>query len=441
MSANLKTLIRNLWVVVLQNPVEIAVSLTAFLVSVLMYEDVIPEYAISDNLLLAPVVFAIPYILNRIGPGKILFKILYLLSIFCALFFFCRSNSNFSETFMFPALIIITLAAVSAFRNTRDNILFFKSFLKFWKNLIFALISAGAGALLLMALSTSVTYLFDLFREFSSNINFYIANVAMFIGAPVVFLYLDYEWEPGMNKIRAFNISGISDILINYLLSPALILYTVILYVYIDYIALTWSLPKGNVAVMVTAFVVISFLVRGLLPILERQNFKQFYRYLGYISVIPLILFWTGAIYRVNQYGFTEARVYLLVTGAIMTYTVITFLKESTASYLRIGYAIVVAGLIFTFVPWMSAGDTGIRSQQNRLDKTLSESGLSPVNGKIPLTGREVSTIDSVKLEQICDILDYLEKYSGSKITADKYGFFNGKEFKKASGGDIQLTK
>ncbi len=432
MTGNLRTLIHNLGVVIVRNPVEILVSLAAFLLSVLLYEKILAEYVVSDNPFLAPVIFAIPYILNRINSKKIIFPVLYFLSALSILIFFCKNTASLFETGVYPVLLIIALAAVASFRNIKDNRLFVDNFLRFFKNLIFALISAGAATLLLMALTASVIYLFDVFKESSDDIYFYIANISIFVAAPLVFLYLDHEWESGKSSIKDFNISGISDIVINYILSPALILYTLILYVYIAVVAVTWSLPKGNVAIMVIGFIITAFSVKALLPLLDRQNFKGFFRYLSYISVLPIILFWIGIIYRIRQYGFTEERVYLLVTGAIITYTVFEFLKERPGSYLRIGYTVLIAGALFTFMPWISARDIGIRSQRNRLEAIVVQLGMTISDGKISFPASFDNRPESEKMEQICDIMDYLKVQWGREKMSETYGFSDGKEFKKA---------
>ncbi len=432
MTGNLRTLIHNLGVVIVRNPVEILVSLAAFLLSVLLYEKILAEYVVSDNPFLAPVIFAIPYILNRINGKKIIFPVLYFLSALSILIFFCKNTASLFETGVYPVLLIIALAAVASFRNIKDNRLFVDNFLRFFKNLIFALISAGAATLLLMALTASVIYLFDVFKESSDDIYFYIANISIFVAAPLVFLYLDHEWETGKSSIKEFNISGISDIVINYILSPALILYTVILYVYIAVVAVTWSLPKGNVAIMVIGFIITAFSVKALLPLLDRQNFKGFFRSLSYISVLPLILFWIGIIYRIRQYGFTEERVYLLVSGVIITYAVFEFLKERPGSYLRIGYIVLIVGALFTFMPWISARDIGIRSQRSRLEATVVQLGMTISDGKISFPASFDNRPESEKMEQICDIMDYLKVQWGREKMSETYGFSDGKEFKKA---------
>ena len=438
MNGNLRTFLHNLGVVIVRNPVEIIISLSASLLAVLLYEKVLPEHSFSHNLALAPVIFAIPYIVNRLNCSKITVNIIYALSAFSAVIFFCENSGRWFNTGIYPAMLVITLAAISAYRNTKDNTLYFKEFLKFLKDLIFALTTATVAFLLLMAISSSVIYLFDIFKDHSNAINFYSAIFCYFIAAPAFFIYLDHVWDSARGEAKVLDISGISDIVVNYILSPALIIYTVILYLYIAVVTFTWSLPKGNLALMVFAFVMTAYLVKGILPLLGRVFFKGFYQSLSYISLIPLILFWIGAIYRINQYGFTEGRVYLLACGAIMTFTVISFLSARWGSFLKIAYAIVIVGLIFTFTPWISARDIGIRSQQNRLESLVSKLGITGVKAKINIPENLMGKLNTLKLEQACDILDYLKKYCDKEALMSKYGFSDGKELRKAAG--VQLS-
>ena len=68
-----------------------------------------------------------------------------------------------------------------------------------------------------------------------------------------------------------------------------------------------------------------------------------------------------------------------------MTYTVITFLKREHCKLSAVGYAIVVAGLIFTFcchgyLPVIQVLDPS----KTKLDKTLTRIRIIPLNGKSP---------------------------------------------------------
>ena len=105
----------------------------------------------------------------------------------------------------------------------------------------------------------------------------------------------------------------------NYVLHPAIAIYTVILYLYAISILVNWELPKGGISYMVFAFFMVAFAGMTMQVIAAKPVFKAFYRYFTYIAIPPLCLFWMGALCRIQMYGFTEMRVYLIVCGLIVT--------------------------------------------------------------------------------------------------------------------------
>ena len=66
---------------------------------------------------------------------------------------------------------------------------------------------------------------------------------------------------------------------LDFILSPSIIIYTVILYIYFIQIACQWELPKGGVAYMVMAFVIVSLLGILLQNLLQKHYYNWFYQY------------------------------------------------------------------------------------------------------------------------------------------------------------------
>ena len=147
----------------------------------------------------------------------------------------------------------------------------------------------------------------------------YSSSIAFAGILPLLFLLFnrEKEEEEGVNKLF--------DVLLNYVLSSALLIYAVILYLYFVKVAVLWSLPKGAVAYIVVSFISATFILKSCQPFLERRYYDWFYRYSGWAVLPALVMYWVGTFYRINQYGYTEARVYLVVVGAILTGTVLLF--------------------------------------------------------------------------------------------------------------------
>jgi hypothetical protein len=159
--------------------------------------------------------------------------------------------------------------------------------------------------------------------------------------------------------------------LVDWVLSPAIIIYSVVLYLYMIRILVKWELPDGGVAYMVgifTALALIGLLVREM-P--EKWHMKGFFRYFPYIGIPPLVLLWIGTGTRIAQYGFTEDRFMLVISALLLTVFVIMLLFPRTRNFRAMVLALAASAIVFTWIPGISARDFGIRSQKARFMKVL----------------------------------------------------------------------
>lgn len=107
----------------------------------------------------------------------------------------------------------------------------------------------------------------------------------------------------------------ILEVLLNYIVTPALLIYTAILYLYMAKILFTWSLPEGGVAYLVFGFTITALAVKAVDQLLGKLIYNWFFDRFSLVSLPMLVLFWIGVMRRTNEYGLTEPRVYLLVCG------------------------------------------------------------------------------------------------------------------------------
>lgn len=218
------------------------------------------------------------------------------------------------------------------------------------------------------------------------------------------------EEEEGVNKLF--------DVLLNYVLSPALLIYAVILYLYFVKVAVLWSLPKGAVAYIVVSFISATFILKSCQPFLERRYYDWFYRYSGWAVLPALVMYWVGTFYRINQYGYTEARVYLVVVGAILTGTVLLFFFRRTAHYL---YAVVLAVVLLSFVtyiPCITARDIERISQEKRDNYPIP---ANPGNYYEYVTITDYSPLDITGYETLQAVGCYDEGPINSMIQMDTF--------------------
>lgn len=234
--------------------------------------------------------------------------------------------------------------------------------------------------------------------------------------------------------------------IVDWVLSPAIIIYSVVLYLYMIRILVKWELPDGGVAYMVgifTALALIGLLVREM-P--GQWHMKGYFRYFPYIGIPPLVLLWIGTGTRIAQYGFTEDRFMLVVSALLLTVFVIMLLFPRTRSFRAMVLALASSAIIFTCIPGISARDFGIRSQKARLMKVLPR--LLGPDGRIPEEAPyDEMASDSTLAESwitASEALKYLRKeMPGEQVDAieEKYGkmVFSKYRIPEPSAGEDDL--
>lgn len=95
----------------------------------------------------------------------------------------------------------------------------------------------------------------------------------------------------------------ILEILLNYIVAPALLIYTAILYLYMAKILVTWSLPEGGVAYLVFGFTLFALAEKALQFLMRKRLYDWFFDRFSLISLPTQLLFWVGAIRRTSEYG------------------------------------------------------------------------------------------------------------------------------------------
>ena len=258
-------------------------------------------------------------------------------------------------------------------------------------SLVRALLVAGILYLLYLAIAITIKSLFDINYKIWNGWYEQVALV-LFCGlAPVLFFAM--EDHPETIEIRRF-----WAVLLNWVLTPALLIYTVVLYVYAAKILFTWNLPKGGVAIMVTVFFVIFFAAKMLQMLTEPRPFKWFYDHFS-LFVLPLLaLFWAGLSRRLADYGLTESRYYLLLGGGLMTVCALIFLFRNRRGYFALTAATLVTVLLVVLVPSLRGEKVAMRSQVHRV-RTLAQQ-LDRLNDDGTLRLPDPDPADTAQMEK-----------------------------------------
>lgn len=440
MKTNMRKFARELAATLLGNPVETLLSIALLTLSVLTWKEIL-DTKLGENVLLAPLFFTVSFVLNRLGRERKSIKVLYWISVLQAVLLFTVKAAFWVSSPAYPASLIIAVALVASYNFKRDNTSFVRNFIAYAREIIFALIIATAIFLSILAIFHSISYLFGVFEESLKDITFYASTTCYLFIAPVAFLQLNSKAGEDEEKRLGIKVFRIFELVINYILSPAIFIYTIILYVYIAGIVFEMSLPKGNLAYMVIAFVISFFAIKSILPLLERPLFVRIYESASLISILPLTIFWIGTIYRISEYGYTAGRVYLIVCGLILSLSVILYLIRHMGRLLYVAWITIVLLSVFTYIKPISAKQTGIDSQLRILKELATELEISGEDGRLFVPDQlHTDSAEVKKFDRMSNVFDYLADELGYDKMKQMYGYGSRSELRTFVGEKFRIT-
>lgn len=140
-----------------------------------------------------------------------------------------------------------------------------------------------------------------------------------------------------------------------YILSPLLLVYFVILYAYIVKIIIEWSWPRGMVSGLIFGFASTGIVAYLLLYPIRHESENSWIAVAArwfWIAMIPMIVVLELAIWRrVSDYGITENRYLALGLGGWLAAMVVYFLASRTKSIKVIPASICVLAVLASFGP------------------------------------------------------------------------------------------
>ena len=155
-----------------------------------------------------------------------------------------------------------------------------------------------------------------------------------------------------------------------FVLIPLVLIYLIILWAYETKILLTANLPKGWVSILILVFSVLGILAMLLVyPLRNKENhawIKQLWKWY-FRLIIPLIglLYW-AILYRINLYGFTVGRYYVLLLALWLTAITVYSIIKPNYHIKIIPISLAIVGFISLYGP-QSAANISKVSQQNRV--------------------------------------------------------------------------
>ena len=293
---------------------------------------------------------------------------------------------GFAFTYVLAAILLII-------GNRRlDNRSFAAHALHVVTQMFFGLLISGILYMAVLTITSSFFYIFGI--DEPKHFYEHIAQFIFFVLAPQVCCTLVRQ-----NEDEVAEPFKILRLILNFILSPAVIIYTVILYTYFIKIAFEWDLPKGGVAWMVMGFITVALIGRVAQSILSQRYYDWFYSRFTLIALFVLMLFRT----RTRRY-----QLMALIFGAAI--------------------------ILFTYIPGISAKSIGLSCQKQRLTELISELKLTDAK-----TGKLNDDLDTWSIKQdslLCErykdvssVIKYVRDEIGDKEFEAKYGKWSHSEY------------
>ncbi len=258
--------------------------------------------------------------------------------------------------------------------------------------------------------------------------NRYFQTFIICLGTVNTFIYLS-DFPKNIHDDTTINYAKALEVLVKYILIPLVILYLIILYAYSLKIVINWNLPKGWVSYLVIALALLGFSIQILVnPIQKTINsraIKRFHPWFYYLLLPLIVLLFIAIFRRVNEYGITENRYFILTLAIwILAMTIyMLFSKRKKISVFPLSLAVV--SLLVSFGFW-GAFSVATNSQVREFEKVFTD-----------IKNTDFTTTFQKK-NRLRSIVSYLNKKQEIHKIAPHLGYNPKTEFKTATNWQLQ---
>ncbi len=310
---------------------------------------------------------------------KYIFQIAGLLLLILLYFILPADYRDFTEVYAYlliPVFLISHLfVAIAPFVNNRNSKNFWNYNIQLFIRTVLTAIFTGvmtAGLLLAIA-SIDELFMLRVPSQYYANVSY----TMLFAGSSIIFLLFNSNGLADLKEQREY--PQVLKFFTQFILIPLLLLYSLILYVYLAKIIISWELPRGWVSYLILAYAMVGILALLLVHPLkdESRSWVQVFDRLFYYSLLPLLVLLFVAIFtRVLEYGFTEPRYFVLALAIWLTIIAFYFITSRDRQIRFIPLSLVLTGLFAIAFPYFNAFSVSKRSQENELLNTLRNNNL-----------------------------------------------------------------
>ena len=227
---------------------------------------------------------------------------------------------------------------------------------------------------LVAAILFTITTLFNV--EFSNSFyNHFYTSLGIFTQPLFFLVFQQRQSKSEMTLNRIF------EILVNFVLAPALMIFTVLLYAYVVQIIFEGVLPKGMLANITLPYLLGGLGVYALRSICAKARWETFFKFYPYLAIVPIVLLWLAIDRRISAYAWTEQRIYLVALATAITIAYAILIVPKARQYRLISGVVMVAIFAMTWV--VKPQEIAYQSQTARFEQLLKKLNLSDDSGKI----------------------------------------------------------
>lgn len=237
----------------------------------------------------------------------------------------------------------------------------------------------------------------------------FFADMAFIVGgifAPAFFL----ADVPGRGEEVSFeSYPKVLSVLLQFIILPLLSVYTIILYSYFGKIIVTRQLPQGIIGNLVLWYSIISTIVLFLIyPLRKVSPWIRTFINIFPKAILPLLAMMFVAIgIRVNAYGITESRYFVLVVGAWVTWVMIYYAVKKDVTNIFLSTSLVIIAFLTVTGPWSAYSISQI-SQNKRFDQIVRKYEMIDQSGSIKSPKKEFVEDDK---KEVSGIIIYFDQY------------------------------
>ena len=217
-------------------------------------------------------------------------------------------------------------------------------------------------------------------------------------------------------------LNRIFEILVNFVLAPALMIFTVLLYAYVVQIIFEGVLPKGMLANITLPYLLGGLGVYALRSICAKARWETFFKFYPYLAIVPIVLLWLAIDRRISAYAWTEQRIYLVALATAITIAYAILIVPKARQYRLISGVVMVAIFAMTWI--VKPQEIAYQSQTVRFEQLLKKLNLSDGSGKIRDDVDFVERLENMPKSDLkdWDELDKVSDYLLYRMEIKSYG-------------------